>query len=372
MTCGFYLQGASLGWAQSPIIHWKELVMKRTYPWISLLLAVLLVGCNMVSPSSQTPVGGAGGLGLTPTLSDVEMQTQIALLLTAMPTSTSMPDQPTATEALPTLTQAAANAQPTSTETPAVTLAPAEPQPTATSQPAPAETTAPTATVMFTPAPAATATLQPVPSFTAPAGDPRSRLGSPTSSDPMDNALAWVWPTGSDEFTVADFSNGSMALTAINEVDGWRLANPRGVAYGNLYLEASFRTETCAKSDHYGLIMRVPVIKEADQGYLFGVTCDGLYSLRRWDGKIGKNGQMDWLVRWTASPAIATGSNQANRLGMMTVGNRLILYVNGTLLTEVQDNTFATGYFGVFVGSDETNRLTVRVEEMAYWENPQP
>jgi hypothetical protein len=340
--------------------------MKRTYPWISLLVAVLLVGCNMVIPSSRTPVGGAGGLGLTPTLSDVEMQTQIALLLTAMPTSTLQPDQPTATEALPTLTQAAANAQPSSTVAPAVTLAPTE------RQPAPAETTAPTATVLSTPAPVATATLQPVPSFTAPAGDPRSRLGSLTSSDPMDNALAWVWPTGSDKFTMVDFSNGSMWLTAIDELDGWRLANPRGVEFGNLYLEASFRTETCAKSDHYGLIMRVPVIKEADQGYLFGVTCDGLYSLRRWDGKIGNDGQMDWLVRWTASPAIATGSNQANRLGMMTVGNRLILYVNGTLLTEVQDNTFAAGYFGVFVGSDETNRLTVRVEEMAYWENPQP
>jgi hypothetical protein len=223
-----------------------------------------------------------------------------------------------------------------------------------------------------TPAPTATATLAPVPSFTAPASDPRSKLGSPSSTDPMDNERAWVWPTGSDKFSSASFSNGSMALTALTDVDGWRLANPRGSDFGNLYLEGTFNSGACKGSDHYGLITRVPVLKDANKGYLFGVTCDGYYSLRRWDGTIGKDGKMEWLVRWTASQAIATGSDKSNRLGMMTVGNRLILYVNGTLLTEVKDSTFSSGYFGVFVGADQTNNLTVRVEDMAYWENPQP
>jgi hypothetical protein len=188
----------------------------------------------------------------------------------------------------------------------------------------------------------------------------------------MDNARTWVWPTGSDKFTAGDFSSGSLVLTALTDVDGWRLANPRGSDFGNLYLEGSFRPDTCKGSDHYGLIARVPVIREADQGYLFGVTCDGFYSLRRWDGKVGNDGKMEWLVRWTASPAIATGSNQTNRLGLMMTGSRLILYANGTLLGEVNDSSFASGYFGVFVGADETDRFTIRVDEMAYWVNPQP
>jgi hypothetical protein len=291
-----------------------------------------------------------------------------------MPTSTPQPSQPTATEALPTLTQAPDIALTASTEAPTATLAPTDAPtaaPTATSQPA-GDSAAPTATVLPQPTTAPTATLPPVPTFTAPASDPRSRLGSPTSTDPMDNDLAWVWPTGNDEFTSVGFSNGGMTLTALQEVDGWRLANPRGSEYGNLYLEGTFRTGTCKGTDHYGLIMRVPVLKDADKGYLFGVTCDGYYSLRRWDGTIGKDGKMEWLVRWTPSPAVATGSEKTNRLGMMTVGNRLILYVNGTLLTEVKDSTFTTGYFGVFVGADQTNNLTVRVEEMSFWDNPQP
>lgn len=354
--------------------------MKRSFLWMSLLVLVFLVGCNGIIRSSSPTPGGDGGLSLTPTLSDVEMQTQIALLLTAMPTSTPQPQAPTSTEALPTLTPQVENVLPTSTDTLAPTLAPTEPQETATSLAEVAATAttaatadvAATATVLSTPAAGLTATALPAPTFTAPANDPRSRLGSPTSTDAMDNAQKWVWPTGNDKYTTGNFSGGSMLLTAINDVDGWRLSNPRGSAFGNLYLEGTFRPDTCQGSDHYGLIARVPVIRDANQGYLFGVTCDGYYSLRRWDGKVDADGQMDWLVRWTASPAIATGSNQTNRLGLMTVGSRLILYVNGTLLTEVNDSTFTEGYFGVFVGSDLTPNFTVRVDEMAYWENPQP
>jgi hypothetical protein len=59
-------------------------------------------------------------------------------------------------------------------------------------------------------------------------------------------------------------------------------------------------------------------------------------------------------------------------MGVMMVGSRLLVYANGSLLTEVQDATFASGYFGVFVGSDVTDQYTIQVEEMSYWENPQP
>lgn len=341
--------------------------MKRIISWISLLGMLLLVSCSLVVQPSSTPPAGGDGVATTATLSDVEMQTRIAQLLTSMPTGTPQPEQSTPTEALPTLTLAPDNVQPTSTE-----QAPT-PAPTDTAQPA-ADVSAPTATATVppTPAPTATATLPPVPAFTAPAGDPRSKLGAPASTDPMDNERAWVWPTGTDKYSSASFSNGSMALTALTDVDGWRMANPRGSDYTNLYLEGTFNSATCKGTDHYGLIVRVPVLKEANKGYLFGITCNGSYSLRRWDGTIGQDGKMEWLVRWTPSPAIATGSDKVNRLGLMAVGNRLILYVNGTLLTEVKDSTFSAGYFGAFVGADDTNNYTVRIDEMAYWENPQP
>ena len=120
------------------------------------------------------------------------------------------------------------------------------------------------------------------------------------------------------------------------------------------------------------LFLRVPVVNVPDQGYLCGYTCDGRYSLRRWNGEIQPKGEMKRLVDLTASSAIKTGSNRTNRLGIYAVGSRLILYVNGTLLTEVNKSTYPSGYFGVFVGADVTTNLTVHVDEMSYWLNPKP
>lgn len=332
--------------------------MKRLLPWMSILVLVFLVGCGLLSG------GGAPTTG-NPTLSPEQVQTQMVQLMTQLPNNTGEPAaKVTATQALPTIQVA--------TETTAPLAVTDTPQPTATSTTVPATeaapTTAPTATNVVLP----TSTQAPAPAFTAPPGDPRARLGNPTSTDYMDDEFAWVWPTGSDDFTSATFTGGAQVITALNEKDGWRLANPAGRDFSNIYLEGTFHTNTCAGSDHYGLMVRVPILKEPEQGYLFGITCDGRYSLRRWNGLVGEKGEMKWLVNWTASSAIAKGSNQTNRLGMFAVGSRLILYVNGVLLTEVNDTQYPSGYFGVFIGKDQTPQMSLRVEEMSYWENPQP
>ncbi len=342
--------------------------MRKTLPLLSLLIVFALAGCGVLNPNpGPQPTAAAG----TPTLSPEQVQTQLSMMLTQLPTSTGQPDAATPTVPLPTLPVVETATQAVPTDAPEAATETPEPA-TATDAPA-AEATATLApTAAATTAPQATATQPPSPAFTAPANDPRTRLGAPTSTDPMDNASTWVWPTGSDKYSSATFSGGAMQVTALDELDGWRMANPTGTDFTNLYLEATFNSGTCSGSDHYGIITRVPVIREPDQGYLFTVTCDGRYSLRRWNAKADADGEMRWLVNWTQSSSIATGSNQVNRLGMFTSGSRLILYVNGVLLTEVQDSTYSRGYFGVIVGMDNTKDYTIRVEEMSYWVNPQP
>lgn len=338
--------------------------MRKTLPLLSLLIVFALAGCGVLNPNpGPQPTAAAG----TPTLSPEQVQTQLSMMLTQLPTSTGQVDASTPTVPLPTipLVETATEAVPaTNTPEAAATEAPTV-EATAT---VPQITITPLATAN----PQATATQPPSPAFTAPANDPRTRLGAPTSTDPMDNASTWIWPTGSDKFSKATFSGGAQVVTALDELDGWRMANPTGTDFTNLYLEATFNSGTCSGSDHYGIITRVPVISEPDQGYLFTVTCDGRYSLRRWNAKADADGEMRWLVNWTQTSALATGSNQTNRLGMFTSGSRLILYVNGVLLTEVQDTTYSRGYFGVIVGMDNTKDYTIRVEEMSYWVNPQP
>lgn len=340
--------------------------MRKLLPFISLLLLITLAACSLPARSPQPQQGENAG---TPTLSADEMQTQISQMLTVMPTNTGQPQgESTATQALPTVAVSTATpensgegALPLATVTTAPETAATQP-PAATATTAPTATTGPTATITATSGP--TATLVP--------GDPRTRLGAATSTDNQDNANNWVWPTGSDKYTLATFGSGVQSITALTGTDGWRLANPAGREFANLYLEATIRLGACSGSDHYGLIARVPVLEEPDQGYLLTFTCDGKYSLRRWNAEVGTKGEMKWLVNWTASSAIQTGSNKVNRIGLWTYGSRLILYANGQLLTEVKDTTYPSGYFGVVVGADNTDKLTIQVDEMSYWENVQP
>lgn len=304
-----------------------------------LLLSILASGCGLINPAAPTP-------------SDDEMATRVAQILTAMPTSTSAAeDKPVPTNELPT-------------------IAPTQPR-VVTATPLPATETAIPEAATATPA-AATATptaqLTLVPSFTPPASDPRAKLGSPNWTDTMDKDT--YWPTGEDKYTAVKFESGVMKFTGLTTTDGWRLASTKQLS--NFYLEMKATTATCSGSDRYGMFVRVPVVTEADRGYLFGITCDGQYSLRKWDGKAGDKGVMTVLVNWTASPSIQAGSNKTNTIGFMAVGDRLILYANGALLKEVKDSAYGSGSFGVFVGARETTNFTVSVDEINYWENPTP
>ncbi len=339
--------------------------MKRILLGMSLLIMIFMVSCTLSSTGAPRPPAAEA----TATLSPAQVETQISAMLTVMPTATVQTGEAaTPTLVLPTVEVGVvtATSSPESNSASAQATATTANTPEAQS-PAATETSVPENTA------APTATTQPQgPTPTLDPGDPRARLGAPKSTDPMDNASAWVWPTGSDQFTSATFTNGMQAITSTDEKDGWRIANPVGREFTNTYIEATFKTNTCSGSDHYGIILRVPVVREPDQGYLFGVTCDGRYSLRRWNAEILPKGEMKRLVEWTASPVINAGSNQTNRLGIFAVGKRLILYVNGKLLSEVQDSTFSAGYFGVFAGYDVTENLVIQLDEMSYWENPQP
>lgn len=363
--------------------------MKRFLSKISMVFSIMLIAALA---ACSYPAGGTNPPAAVPTtaatLSGEQVQTETARLLTALPTSTIqqvLPVTPTAqlptlavetatpTLAVPTDTPAAA----TETLAPAVDVTATTAATASTEAAAAAATTAATATITPTAAPTATPGG---PTPTLASGDPRTRLGAPASTDPMNDENFWIWPTGSDKYTLGQFSNGSQKITALTTTDGWRLANPTGHEFTNLYLEATFNTGNCAGADHYGLYFHVPDLRNSTQGYMFAFTCDGRYSLRRWNGELKPKGEMKWLVDakaydWKKDDKgyIATGANKTNKMGVMMVGSRIILYANGNLLTEAQDNTYPAGYFGVLLGSrDSSKNYTIQVDEMSYWNNPQP
>jgi hypothetical protein len=316
----------------------------------SILRTVLFILILSILSACTLPLTQA----TPPAVSDEEMATRVAKILTEMP-------QPT--EGLPTAELPPLNTSepaPTSAEeivetaTEAATTQPD--QPTATQQPTATSDVVPTVVVTTMPA------------FTPPADDPRTKLGSPSWTDDMDEDT--YWPTGEDKYTAIDFKDGQLRLTGLTTTDGWRLAASEQLA--NFYLEATISTGTCSGTDRYGLMYRVPVAREANKGYLLGVSCDGKYSLREWDATLGSKGTMTTHINWTASSAIQAGSNKLNKVGIMAVGDRMIIYINGVMINEVKDSTFDLGSFGLFVGARETTNFTISVDEVSYWKNPTP
>ncbi len=323
------------------------------------------------------------------------MQTEISQMLTMMPTGTvQAASAVTQTPPLPTLI--VDTLAPTETAVPAVTETPTVQAPaqgqvaaTATATQAVAQPQSATATATVA-APTATQAPTSGPTATPSAGDPRSWLGSPDATDNMDNPDTWIWPTGSDDYTLAYFRNGKQTVQALTTKDGWRLANPTGADFSSLYLETTFKVGDCRSdvapmADHYGVIVRVPYLDEPFQGYLFGFNCNGQYSLRAWDwnGMDSRRQDMQMLIDWT--PAVKDGKNiinagvnTTNVMGIMTIGSKIRLYANGSFLAEYDYSTNSkiphndSGYFGVFVGSRDDTKFTVAVDQMSYWENPHP
>ena len=244
------------------------------------------------------------------------------------------------------------------------TLTAEAPLPTA---PAPVtDTPAPTATEVptlppptDTPSPSATAS--PTITATSVSGDPVAALGQPAWRDTFDSTSGWN--IGEDSFTEAEIEDGKFILTGLSTADGWRLTWPE---VEDVYLEATTRTQTCQGSDEYGLMFRAPDIHAADQGYLFGFTCDGRYFLRTWDGE-----EMETLISSTASAAVQAGSDKTNRIGVWSEGDEITLYANGTQLMKITDDTFPSkGGFGFFIGARKTENFTIESSDMGYWKLP--
>ncbi len=286
-----------------------------------IFLALILSGCNF--PGYQDVTND----------SDNSMATEIAKILTGTPVEIS--DSPTSeVVAEPTDEADVQETEPTVEETVETEA------PTATPTPTETPTASPTATLSDT--------------------DPAVALGDPDWVDTMDNGDNW--PTGYNDYTSIDFSDGYLKLTAETDIDGWRLTWPY---LEDFYLEVTLKSPDCEGSDHYGLMFRVPDGTNANKGYLFGITCSGTYSLRRWDSQV-----MHFPANWTANDAILTGENVQNVLGVMAEGENLTLYINGKEVVEVVDSSYLEGSFGLFVGSDNVEDLTVWVDQIRYWEIP--
>jgi hypothetical protein len=308
---------------------------KTTRGWVAVVLALglLLSACGS-QPTTPTPTEEKPDVAYTAAAATIIAQlTEIANPPTKTPASgvqTTVSGQPAGT--MPAPGEIASTDTPLPSDTPELSATPTvEDTPTATSAPTP----------------------------TTVSGDPREELGQPSWRDTF--ASAENWPLYDDEHVQMRLKDGGLQMTALNADKhfSWMLAFS---VLKNFYLEVTASPGACSGLDQYGLIARSP---DAVVGYLFAFSCDGRYSLRRWDGK-----RSLYLEDWTPSDFILKGANQTNRLGLEAIDNHLSLYANGNLLAEVTDGNYPKGGFGVLIGATETAGFKVQVSQVQYWELP--
>lgn len=189
------------------------------------------------------------------------------------------------------------------------------------------------------------------------AGELRN-LGQPTWIDYFWNDSNWYMVN--DDKTYWQVRDGGMYMTAREKVDIDRWGLSRQPAMQDFYLEMEARTgPICAGFDSYGLVFRAP---DNDSGYVFGVTCNGSYRLYQWD-----HGYFKSIQPYTATKHLKVGPYRTNRIGVMVIGEKIRLYVNGYFIGEYESDWFRYGQFGLMIGPNETENLTVIVREIAYW-----
>lgn len=316
---------------------------------------------------------------------DEEMQAEIVQLLTSMVTAT---ETPLATE---TFTPLPPTETPLPSETPTLTPTEESIEPTATLEGTPADSSEytpepPTIPTIYTPSGIEfqQITFTPAPgdddedsggavseSNSAPDDDEEEEVSptkDPAESDPAegmgdpvyedDFSTGDNWSLGRDSFMDMRAANGKLVVRGLTTVSGWRITR---VSLANGYIELKGEMEDCNGADNYGLYFRVPNAVTANAGYLFGISCDGKYALRKWDGVT-----MTSLIHWKASDAI-NKDGDTNTIGVLLDGYEIELYINGEYVAKVVDDDYDIGSIGMYVAAKDSGDLTVLLDNLRVW-----
>lgn len=305
----------------------------------------ILSSMMLVLAAAMLVLAGCGTRPTTPEPDDpAKAFTSAAETIVAQLTDLAMtmyPSTPVNGTPVPATPTAAENTPTSAVETPTEETTPSEEPGDGT----PTETSTPLVTLTSTPAPSGV--------------DPRDRLGDPDFVDSF--ASAGNWPVYNDGLVSFSIGDNGLVMRAFNPVgwDGWMVTRP---ALEDFYIEMTGSFKACSGLDRYGLLVRATKPETGFVGYLLGISCDGRYSLREWNGS-----SFTPLINWTDSQHLKSGANEVNRFGLWAEGNNLVVYANGYQLGEIREGRHSSGRFGVFVGSINSVDLTVEVDEVAYW-----
>ncbi len=188
--------------------------------------------------------------------------------------------------------------------------------------------------------------------------NPAILLGNPDGMDTFDNDNNWTLFDA--KCFKSEITGGKFVMTS-KGIEGqacWEVSWPK---IQDFYSEVTIEMPaSCDPKDRFGLIFRAP---DNNRGYLYGVSCDGEYSMTMWDGY-----GTTVIVEPDTDPVIATGKGISNRIGILASADNYYLYVNGQYVAQGQDGSFiGDGKIGFFVRAASNQSFTVTFDDLAIW-----
>jgi hypothetical protein len=153
------------------------------------------------------------------------------------------------------------------------------------------------------------------------------------------------WRTGSDTYTEGQVKDGVYDFYIISD-DVSRWSTP-GLNFQDGLYEVEATQVEGPLDNGFGLLFRAN--PEKGDFYLFKVSGDGYVWIGRYVD--GLEDQAIIGSHWFESPAVKTGLNVTNKLGVMAESGNLIFFVNGSEVGRVTDNEFKAGDIGLFAQS---------------------
>ena len=150
---------------------------------------------------------------------------------------------------------------------------------------------------------------------------------------------------------------GGQLRVTVKQPDSLAWSIAVGKTFDNFTLDVDATPLAGPDDNDYGVIVRHV---DDDNFYRFEISGDGYFNVQQ-----RQKGKWEKLIPdWTASEVIHKGKT-LNHLSVVCAGSSLTFYVNQVQLAQINDNSFARGQVGLFVGTLAQPGVQVAFDNLA-------
>lgn len=180
------------------------------------------------------------------------------------------------------------------------------------------------------------------------------------------------WYTNGDPTNLGVYSGGGYVLQ-MNQRNAGIWAMP-GRLFGDVRIEVNATKQGGDNDNFFGLMCRITTTSSAADFYIFIISSDGYYGIGKRVNSgdmlmFNQNGNLNDENRMFYNSTILQGE-ASNKIIAICSGDRLALYINDTLLMEVNDSDISSGQVGMVAGAREIPGTSIFFDDFAVYAEP--